>query len=497
MVWVTDLKYKYKKIPIKLGVFIALLIFSASIIILLWIFQSVFLDDLYEKIKTHDADSAANYIAENVNSAELDILTARESNSRDVSVAVYDDDFQIVSSANAHDGGSIFRNMPPDQVQQFFLLASVSENRRYSEYFSGFHASESKISGKQTPSSDETTSYVVVQLVKSASEKTYTIISNTVITPVDSISQTLNYMLLLITVLVIFFSLIMALILSKNITKPIHKVSLEAEELAKGKYKEVKFSESKIKEINELAQSMNYMKSELGKIDNLQKELIANISHDLRTPLTLMTGYAEMMKDLPGEATEENLQVIIDEGKRMTALVSDALDLSKINAGVQPLSPERFDIIECIKSVIPQYNKLIEINDFKIILDTDVPSAFVYCDKNRILRVLYNLINNAINYAGADKEVIIKTVTLPGSITVHIIDHGEGIPADKIKDIWDRYYKIDKTHKRAAAGSGLGLSIVKKILSESNSDFGVSSKPGMGSDFWFTLELSGIESKQV
>ena len=110
-------------------------------------------------------------------------------------------------------------------------------------------------------------------------------------------------------------------------------------------------------------------------------------------------------------------------------------------------------------------------------------------DRTRILQVIYNLVNNAINYAGEDNTVIIKSEINNSFITVHIIDHGEGIAPENLDNIWDRYYKVDKTHKRAKAGSGIGLSIVKSILSQSGADYGVTSDLGKGSDFWFSLPI--------
>ena len=234
---------------------------------------------------------------------------------------------------------------------------------------------------------------------------------------------------------------------------------------------------------------MNYTKTELGKIDTLQKELIANISHDLRTPLTLIGGYAEVMRDIPGEINDENLQVIIDESERLTNLVSDVLDISKLSAGVQQLNFETLDLTECIKSIIPRYNKLVEKDNYQIVFEsTGITAAPVTADRTRLLQVLYNLINNALSYTGEDKTVLIRLLESDEGYTVHIIDSGEGIAEDKLPYIWDRYYKVDKNHRRAQMGSGLGLSIVKQILDAHGATYGVSSKLGEGSDFWFTMK---------
>ena len=264
--------------------------------------------------------------------------------------------------------------------------------------------------------------------------------------------------------------------------------------LATGDY-DVEFEHSGVKEIDELADSLNYTKTELGKIDTLQKELIANISHDLRTPLTLISGYAEVMRDIPGEATDENLQVIIDESNRLTSLVSDVLDISKLSAGVEQMRPETIDLKECIEAIIPRYNKLVEKDDYKIVFSCgSIESAPIVADRTRLEQVIYNLVNNALSYTGEDKTVTIELLEKPESFAVHIIDSGEGIEADKLPYIWERYYKVDKNHRRARMGSGLGLSIVKQILDAHSAAYGVNSTPGKGSDFWFEMKKSNVSA---
>lgn len=219
------------------------------------------------------------------------------------------------------------------------------------------------------------------------------------------------------------------------------------------------------KEISELADTLNYTVSELTKSELLQRELIANVSHDLRTPLTMITAYAEVMRDLPGENTPENLQVIIDEAKRLTELVNDLLDISKLQAGVQKLERKEYNLTESIKSVMKRYAKLVEQQGYDITFEYREPEVWVEADEYKIYQVLYNLVNNAVNYTG------------------------EGIAPEQLNHVWDRYYKIDKNHKRAVMGTGLGLSIVKNILQLHDAPFGVITEIGKGSIFWFELKL--------
>ena len=192
---------------------------------------------------------------------------------------------------------------------------------------------------------------------------------------------------------------------------------------------------------------------------------------------------------MPGENTPENVQVIIDETKRLTFLVNDLLDMSKIQAGVTTLETKEYDLSESINAAIERHSKLLEPYGYKVIFKYD-RHVLVEADEFKIYQVIYNLIGNAVNYTGEDKKVIINQIVENGNVRIQVIDSGEGIPKDKLENVWDRYYKIDKEHKRAIMGSGLGLSIVQNILKLHNAKYGVESEEGIGSTFWFELPVT-------
>lgn len=203
----------------------------------------------------------------------------------------------------------------------------------------------------------------------------------------------------------------------------------------------------------------------------------------------MITGYGEVMRDLPGENTPENVQIIIDEAKRLTTLVNDILDISQLQSGTRKINVETFNITESIRGILERYNKLIEQEGYRIYFKSD-KDIWVNADPIKISQVIYNLINNAITYTGSDKTVAIIQSSTPKGVKIEISDTGEGISEEMLPLIWDRYYKVDKAHKRAAIGTGLGLSIVKTILDMHGAKYGVESTLGKGSTFWFELTIN-------
>ena len=284
----------------------------------------------------------------------------------------------------------------------------------------------------------------------------------------------------------------MPLIISKVISRPIVKINQAAKALAQSNY-DIHFEESGYREISELASTLNYAAKELSTVEALRRELIANISHDLRTPLTLITGYSEVMRDIPNEYKPENVQIIIDEAMRLSNIVNDMLDLSKLQSGTQELNCERFSLTSTLGMIVNRFVKLTEAKGYKISYKFE-GEAVVYADELRISQVIYNLLSNAINYTGKDKTVKVTQNVAGNRARVEVADTGEGIAEDKLPYIWDRYYKVDKSHKRATVGTGLGLSIVKAVLDMHGATYGVNSTVGQGSVFWFELPLADREA---
>lgn len=291
------------------------------------------------------------------------------------------------------------------------------------------------------------------------------------------------------TLLAIIFSIIIALFLSKRIARPISNMTEKAKKLAEGNY-DVHFESTGINEIDELANSLNYLEQEVSKTDEYRRDLMANVSHDLKTPLTMIKAYAEMIRDITidnKEKTVSNLNVIIAETDRLNILVNDILELSKLQNAQNDLEITEFDIVSLIKDILTRYDIIKETEHYKLLLESP-ESIIVNADKKRISQVIYNLINNAINYTGDDLSVTVRLTDKKNSCFVEIIDTGKGIDKKDLPNIWDRYYKKEKNHKRNVVGTGLGLSIVKNILEQHSFAYGVKSAKNKGTIFYFEIK---------
>ena len=253
----------------------------------------------------------------------------------------------------------------------------------------------------------------------------------------------------------------------------------------------VQFEGGHYTEITELADTLTNASRELEKTDMYQKDLIANVSHDLKTPLTMIKSYAEMVKDLSGDIPEkrnQHLGVIIDEADSLNALVDDMLTMSRMQNRSIELEMSNFDLAESLAGILTYYDILQEQEGYVIKYKNPGP-IIVNGDEARIKQVLSNLINNAVKYCGEDKVIIINLKKSSRKVRVEVTDHGQGIAPDEISHVWERYYKSSTHHVRTTEGSGLGLSIVKEILTLHKAKYGVISKVGKGSTFWFEMDL--------
>lgn len=483
---------KLDKLSIKYKMFIYMSAFAAIILIMLWLFQIVFLDDFYRQIKIHNIKESANTISDNIDSDDLESLLNSISQKNELSILILNEDgTKAYSFDRAHD--SVISKMPDSELESLRKQAEQNDGTLFEFLNRGNMGKmpdtrELEEEYSQKPQRGLSQSMLSIKIVEKEDKTKATIILNSAITPVDATVETLRVQLIYVTAITLLLALGLAMLLSKKISRPIIKTNSSAKELAKGNYDTTFYGQGYL-EISELNNTLNYAAKELSKVEGLRRELIANISHDLRTPLTMITGYGEVMRDIPGENTPENVQIIIDESKRLTTLVNDILDISKLQSGTQSLTLERYSLTQSIRDILLRYTKLKEQEGYTLKFISN-EEAWVNADPVKISQVIYNLINNAVTYTGKDKTITIIQSNNENSVRIEVVDTGEGIAKEMLPLIWDRYYKVDKAHKRAAIGTGLGLSIVKTILDmHEGAKYGVLSTVGEGSIFWFELKL--------
>ena len=447
-------------------IFKYLAIFSLFILVFLFFFQVIFIDTFYEWTKTRT-----------IKNLSKDILVTE----RDTSL--YDKLDRVSYKENV-----------------CIELTNSNGDNLYSTYSSNCNLRSKAIKRNFINSNKKTKTYNLVnnftreKSIMNAtrlSNNLYIFISTSLI-PLDSTINIIEQQLIIVSIVVLLLSIVVAYFISKRLSNPIIRISKAAKLISKGKLKTNFDSGSDIKELVDLTDALNDMKEELSKTEELQKDLMANVSHDLKTPLTMIKAYAELILDInidDKEKCKSNLNIIIEEVNRLNDLVNDILALTKVENDLDKLDISSFDLIKLIKRIVKQHNIYVIKDGYSIeFIHNNIDKLMINADKKKIEQVIYNLLNNALNYTGNDKKVIIKVVEDDKDYTIMVIDSGKGIDKKEIDHIFDRYYRSKKNHKRYVYGTGLGLSIVKNILLLHNYEYGVKSTKNKGTTFYFKIK---------
>lgn len=467
-------------IRVKIWLFFMMLI--CVVFILMWTFQVLFLGQFYEVMKVSSVTRATGKLAETYQTETFADNITDTAMRNDMCIEVLNTDgtekgYQCVFSGNCllHNGSN--------DLYFFFMDLQLSENgeicrKLYNEtmqtnmlvYGCPVYGENGVIDGY--------------------------ILTNTRLVPVQATREILQKLTMGITIILVIAGVILSAYAAENLGSPINKLKVSAQRLAQGDYT-AQFSGGGCAEVDELAETLSYASHELSRTDEMQRDLIANVSHDMRTPLTMMKAYAEMIRDLSGNnpvKREQHLNIIIEETDRLSLLVNDMLDLSKLESGTQKLEMESIDISEKLSEIARRYEGISEKMGYHLEFTGD--DAFrVRCDSGKIERVICNLLNNAINYTSKeDRRVFLRQINRPECVRIEITDKGDGIEEDKIKLIFDKYYRSEN-HKREVVGTGLGLSIVKAILKMHGCNYGVNSKLGEGSTFWFEIPAEATDNE--
>lgn len=465
-------------IPLRLKVWVHFVAFILLIFVLMWLFQILFLESFYEMSKTKSISENAEYIISSYKKDYLDGDKAEFIENYSQTAVENDVCVEILDRY----GRSIY--------SKDVLGDCMVHGRENSTYI---FLDKMKESGKakmlykaQNPRNHNDMLIYICVLGKTSRPDGYLLI-NSELVPVGSTVSIIKRQLVMITVILILLGAVISVFLANRISEPIDRITKSAENMAKGDLN-TEFDGSGYLEAQKLADTLMYAEKELSRVDTMQRDLIANVSHDLRTPLTMLKAYAEMIRDLSGDNPKkrnEHLEIIINETDRLSAMVNDILDLSKLESGKQKLNPSEFEISSKLHEIIGRFDGISEKMGYNIHFTPDSEKN-VRCDVVKIEQVIYNLINNAINYTGEDKQVFVRQINQEDGVLIEVEDTGDGIEESKIKLIFDKYYRSEN-HKREVVGTGLGLSIVKAVLKLHGYDYGVRSTIGKGSVFWFRI----------
>ncbi|SHJ86291.1 sensor histidine kinase [Paramaledivibacter caminithermalis] len=459
-------------------------------LLLIWLFQIVLLNQFY-------INERKNILLDEGN--KLAALFLESNNYKVVPQSVIDEIESWSHSYNARvaiidsNGNMLFYNVPKE-----FLKDKKSLIERFRKNMFDFYNNweiKTKFSQDKTfvlkkDYKQSNRPYIMVGVPINKNGK---IIANILITsplaPIQEATSILKKQLSIISIVSLFIGTVLALLFAKHFTRPILKITETSRRIAKGDFTANVNLNSK-DEIGVLGNTINDMAHQLAQIENFRREFIANTSHELKTPISLIRAYSELIKDNIAENNRSNaeyLQIIIDEANRLNSMVEDILYLSKMESGYSKINYESYPIIEIINNTIEKlsffaFQKCIDIN-----LQIDDKKTLIYADKQKIYQVFYNIINNAINHSYENSQINIRVNSINNICKVEIIDSGKGIPEEDLPYIWDRFYKVDKSRKRDSSGTGLGMAIVKNILDAHNFKYGIESEVNKGTKVWFEI----------
>lgn len=478
--WDTSLKFDRHSIGVKLFSYFTL--FAAAILCLMWLLQTVLLRSMYEGMMTSELEQVAAKLAAARNATDFEELLDQAAYDNSILVYVIDENGSVIYTTDEHMSA---RRMGGKNARMGMGMGAM---------MSGLPSDYQEFSERMRQSTDGRVRYTL----DSGSGETKTLVLGATLdgavlyisTPLDPLNVTIGILrrqLWYVSIAALLMGLVIAYFIARRFTRPVTAITNQAGTLAEGRFPE-SFDKGFCSELDHLSDTLTYASHELGKVESLRRELIANVSHDLKTPLTMIKAYTELIRDISGDnkaKRETHLGVIASEADRLEKLVNDILSLSQAQSGSMPLNTEALDVGAAVERVMARFEPLFLKEGYHFHAEIE-PGQTAQADSMRIEQVLYNLIGNAMNYIGGDKTVSVRVRGLADAVRVEISDHGEGIAQEELPRIWERYYKA-KDHVRDKAGTGLGLSIVKGILEMHKARYGVDSQLGEGSSFWFEL----------
>lgn len=459
---------KLKTRSLRTNLLIYFLIFSTIILLFLYFFQILFLNTYYQINQSGNLESVITSIEKNYKNKNYEEIFNELTSNNEVCIQIMNSNKMLYySDYYKHCASKDDETLK--KIQADFI--NTDEKNIKVKFINNAYNNKTLMHGKKI-------------------DDTIYVFANATLEPIDKSISLLRGQFIYVALTVLILSFIISYYFSKRLSDPIVKMSKFAKKIGKKDYNINISINTEIHELNELAETLNKTVKELEKAEKLEHEFLANVGHDLKTPLTMIEAYAASARDLnynKKAKRERDLNIIIDEAERLNMLVNDILLLSRMKSKTVKLNKEVINITELIKTILKRF--VIYENEGYEFIFTEKRAYYIEADKKDIERVIYNLIINAINYTGEDKKVTIKLENDHNMLTVKIIDTGVGISEEDKILVWNKYYRTNKRHRRTTVGTGLGLSIVKEILTNHKFTFGIESKNNKGSTFYFSCKI--------
>ena len=514
------MKTKRKSFQFKLWAYFAL--FAALIFIVLWLLQTVFLQGFYNSMLIHNTNRVLRSIAEC--GSDEEVTRAIEDNARDSSVQIYvvdsegnllteNDPFMVARGRDQgpraekqdfpgkrDDNPRSEDNERPDEPRT--EDNDRPDDRNGPREFPGNRVNPGSVLppffteqlANLPKDSSETFEWRSDEMYFCARRITYNESSDSILlvsTPLNAVGsavRVIRMQLIWVTILSLILSFVLSWFLARKFSGPVNRISEKANKLGDRDYSE-DYPHGFCTELDDLSSTLDRTNEKLIVSRNFQTELMANVSHDLRTPLTMIKGYAEMINDISFDDREQcrnDMQVIVKEADRLTALVNEILAYSELQTADKLEYSTDVDLSKLAFSIIESFETLSKPAGIRV--EREITSGIVVDgSRSHLERALYNLMENAVRHTGERKEILVRLTADNGIATLSVTDYGNGIPAEELEHIWDRYYT--SRQRKGQGVSGLGLAIVKQIVTMHGGQCKVVSEPGKGSTFSIELKV--------
>lgn len=501
-------------------VFLYFVLFTAVVFSLLWVLQTVFLQRFYNEMLVKNTRAAAEEIAASSGEADFEEVIDKLSAENSLLVYVTDEEGNIIYHSDSYssyynsdqrknaereesensneeetaagedkDTGGDYQNHEngnPYKKGEEMSWQQASYRSLPDGYEEFLEKLASASCGKIEYSSDS--QYVYGTYIDLADGERAVLYTSVTLGAVGAAASIIRTQLLWVTLLSILIAFVIAWFIAKRFSVPVGQLAAQAGMLAEEKYVPV-FEKGFCRELDMLSDSLDETAAKLSASRNYQKELLANVSHDLRTPLTMIKGYAEMVRDFSWEDEEQrnaDTGIIIKEADRLTALVGEILEYTSLQEKNRNREFTELDFSHLVRGVVAQFEPLMKKEGY-VIGQTIEEGCTVKGDRALLERAVYNLIDNALRHSGEDKTVMVRLCGEEDKIRFEVSDHGEGIEESELPHIWEKYYTNRQRGNKGV--SGLGLAIVKQIAEIHGAECGVFSRKGEGSRFYILYQL--------